>query len=221
MVCLKESDLFIPIKEYLMDVVGCSHVYGEVGSCDVLGIQGDVNIIVELKISLSFKVIEQAIDRMHSGHYVYVAVPKTKSISRLAKEILIQKRIGLLLVDKNNQVERHIPAKFNRLRTRNSNIRKLIRSYHETQVGGVKSGESETDYSVTIKNIQEYLKMAWILRKNDGWVTVDQILEHCETHYSNPKPSVMATLQARWNQSWCESKFENRRRYFRIKKRLV
>ncbi|WCF11518.1 hypothetical protein NDS46_31670 (plasmid) [Paenibacillus thiaminolyticus] len=56
---MKESELFEPIKGYLIDVVGCSKVYGEVGSCDVLGVSGYVNVIVELKTSLSFKVMKQ------------------------------------------------------------------------------------------------------------------------------------------------------------------
>ena len=45
------------------------------------------------------------------------------------------------------------------------------------------------------------------MRSRDGeWVTVDEILEHCETHYRNPKASVMATLKEKWNQqSACET----------------
>lgn len=213
---MKESDLFEPIKRYLLEEVGCSAVYGEVANCDVLGIHGPSNIVVELKTTLSFKVIEQALDRVHSAQYLYVAVPKPKSISRLARSILMQNKIGLLLIDKNNQVERIIPARFNRIRHKGSSIRRHIRSYHETQKGGVKSGEGETDYSVTIKTIKEYLQRIRLWGKKDGWVTVDEILEHCETHYSRPKPSVMATLQAHWNRSWCESKVEGRKRYFRF-----
>ncbi|MBP1309185.1 hypothetical protein JOD82_002205 [Paenibacillus sp. 1182] len=212
---MKESDLFEPVKKFLVNIVGCSDVYGEVGSCDVLGITGVINIIVELKTSLNFKVIEQAIDRKHLGHYIYVAVPEIKTVSRLAKEILKQHRIGLLFVVNHQHVEQVIPARFNR--TRSSNIRKNIREYHKTQVGGVKSGESKTDYFVSMNNVKEYLALTRHFSRTEGWVTVDQILEHCETHYSNPKPSVMATLQASWNQSWCETKLENRRRYFRFK----
>lgn len=212
---MKESDLFEPVKQFLINEVGCSAVYGEVANCDVLGIHGKSNVIVELKTSLSFKVIEQALDRLHSAQYVYVAVPKPKTISRLARSILQQNKIGLLLINERKQIERNIPARFNRVRNYKSNIRKLIRSYHETQVGGVKSGEGETEYSITIQRIKEYLQRTRRFDRSEGWVSVEQILEHCETHYSNPKPSVMATLQANWNRSWCESKVEGRKRYFR------
>jgi hypothetical protein len=115
----------------------------------------------------------------------------------------------------NNTVERVIPAKFNRIQ--NVNIRKHIREYHKTQIGGVKSGGGETEYSVSMKNVKKFLQRARRFGGNEGWVAIDQILEYCETHYSNPKPSLIATLQAKWNESWCESKVENRRRYFRYK----
>lgn len=42
--------------------------------------------------------------------------------------------------------------------------------------------------------------------------------DYCETYYSNPKPSLNSTLQAKWNSDWCESKVINRKRYFRIRK---
>ncbi|MCT1389826.1 hypothetical protein M4D76_16140 [Peribacillus frigoritolerans] len=212
---MKESDLFAPIKEYLIDEVGCSNVYGEVASCDVLGIHGPANIIVEMKKSLNFKVIEQAIDRRFYGHYMFVAVPKPKSISRLAVSILKQHKIGLLLVDESG-VRKHLPARYNRDIFRLTNIREKIKPYHETQVGGVKSGEGKTDYSVTIENIKTFLKRKSI--SNDGWVSIDEILDRCETHYANPKQSVSGTLRAHWNADWCESKREEGKMYFRLKK---
>lgn len=36
-------------------------------------------------------------------------------------------------------------------------------------------------------------------KKRDKWVTIEQILDYCETYYANPKPSLMAALQAHWN----------------------
>lgn len=211
---MKESDLFAPIKEYLIEEVGCSNVYGEVGSCDVLGIHGPANIIVEMKKNLSFKVIEQAIERRFYGHYVYVAVPKPKSISRLVVQILKQHKIGLLLV-KDYRVYKHLPARYNREILPLANIRSMIKPYHETQVGGVKSGEGKTDYSVTIENIKTFLKRKTI--SNEGWVSIDEILERCETHYANPKQSVSVTLREEWNRDWCESKREKGKLYYRLK----
>ncbi|PLS15062.1 hypothetical protein CVD28_24600 [Bacillus sp. M6-12] len=214
---MKESDLFLPVKKFLLES-GYSNVYGEVGKCDVLGVNGECNIIVELKTTLSFKLIDQAIERLKQGHYVYIAIPKRKqSIPKCVKEILTYHKIGLIEVGMRS-FKVTIPARFNRLANKRKSykrLRKNIKEYSEGQIGGVKSGEKITDYSITMQNIKEYMKS-----KRNKWVTVDDILEHCETHYKKPKTSVMATLKAEWNQDWCESKIENRKRYFRMKEEV-
>lgn len=203
--------------------MGCSDVYGEVLNCDVLGINGKVNIIVELKTNLSFKLIDQAIDRLHLAQYVYIAIPRRKDhIPRCVEEILKRRNIGLLQIDRDKWsnkliVGRTIAAKYNRYATKyqrsGTSIRNYIKPYHKDQIGGVKSGETITDYSITIDNIKDFLKY----RKRGNWTTVAEILDHCETHYSNPKQSVRDTLQAHWNSNWCESKKEKGKMYFRYK----
>ncbi|MBC1209489.1 hypothetical protein HBP99_15010 [Listeria booriae] len=217
---MKETDLFEPVKNWLLNRVGCTEVYGEVGLCDILGLSGQVNIVVETKTSLSFKVIEQAISRKHCGHYVYVAVPKPRSYQNLQRQILKEHGIGLLYMhreyDGENVIRREIKPKMNR-QARYSKIRRVIKPYHQNQLGGVKSGEGQTDYSVMIDNIKSYMKRMLKHGSDDGWLDVDTILEDCETYYATPKPSVTATLQASWNTDWCETKKEGRKRYFRYK----
>ncbi|AQS42431.1 hypothetical protein LSG23_20415 (plasmid) [Bacillus velezensis] len=221
---MKESDLFEPVKSFLIKN-GCSKVYGEVLGCDVFGINGVCDIVVELKTTLSFKLIDQALDRLNHGHYVYIAVPKRKGhIPRCVKYLLEEKNIGLLEVGKDKYsddiiVHVSIPAKYNRLATEwkkrgLKSTRDYIKDYHETQMGGVKGGESVTEYSNMIDNIKDFLYR----RMRGKWATIEEILNHCETYYSNPKPSLNATLQAKWNSDWCESKVVNRKRYFRIRK---
>ena len=211
---MKESELFGPVKKFLLEQ-GCTDVYGEVMNCDVLGINGNINYIVEMKTSLTFKLIDQALKRVRLGQYVYIAIPKRKqAIPRCVKEILTSYKIGLIQVGKRKTMI-SIPAQYNSLadkRKAYQRIRRQIREHHESQVGGVKKGEGVTSYSITIDKIKAYM------RSRDGeWVTVDEILEHCETHYRNPKASVMATLKEKWNQDWCETKMEHRRRFFRLK----
>ncbi|PFZ93659.1 hypothetical protein COL70_08545 [Bacillus pseudomycoides] len=219
---LKESDLFAPVKSFLIEN-GCSNVYGEVLGCDVLGINGSCDIIVELKTTLNFKLIDQALDRLRFGHYVYIAIPQRKGhIPRCVKNILEKNKIGLLEIGKDRFSDNiiayvSIPAKYNRLATEWKKngfkpIRDYIKNYHETQIGGVKGGEGVTDYSITIENIKAFLRY----RKREKWTSVEEILNHCETHYSNPKPSLIATLQAEWNRCWCEHKRENGKTYFKF-----
>ncbi|EJR49968.1 hypothetical protein IIO_06564 [Bacillus cereus VD115] len=219
---LKESDLFAPVKSFLIKN-GCSNVYGEVLGCDVLGINGICDIIVELKTTLSFKLIDQALDRLNHGHYVYIAIPQRKGHTpRCVKKILEQNKIGLLEIGKDrfsNDIIAHIsiPAKYNRLPNELKKkgfkpIRNFIKNYHETQIGGVKGGEGTTDYSLMIDNIKAFLRY----HKHGKWTTVDEILNYCETHYANPKPSLIATLQAKWNSDWCEYKRENGKIHFKF-----
>ena len=220
---MKEVDLYNPVKKFLLDN-GCSNVYGEVLDCDVLGVDGSLDIIVELKTNLSFKLLDQVIERKHLGHYNYIAIPERKTpIPRCARELLLTHKIGLLEIigekDGYFDVYVSIPARYNRLANTSKqkgygNIRKHIKDYNLAQPGGVKSGEAVTDYSVTIKRIKHYL----LYRKGGKWTTLDEILEHCETHYVNPKPSVAATLKAKWNENWCEIKVMNGIRYYRCKK---
>lgn len=212
---MKESELFGPVKRFLIEQ-GCSDVYGEVMNCDVLGVAGDINYIVEMKTSLNFKVIDQAMGRVRLGHYVYIAIPRRKQgIPRCVREILDAYDIGLIQVGKR-KTSVTIPAEYNDLANKRKGykrIRNRIREHNKTQVGGVKKGDGITAYSLTMDRIKAYMAS-----KEGEWVSVDEILENCKTHYKKPKPSLTATLQKKWNQDWCESKLEKRKRYFRIKK---
>ncbi|MFE5473828.1 hypothetical protein [Bacillus safensis] len=222
---MKEHELFNPVKSFLIENMGCEEVFGEVLDCDVLGLNGSVNIIVELKTNLTFKLIDQAIERLRHGHYVYIAVPKRKThIPRLVRKILKQYKIGLLYIN-NGFVEISSKAKFNRLpvervkRDGHNDIRQYIKPYHREQMGGKKSGEVITEYSLMIDQIKRFLKMERMNKDNEGWVTIDDILTNCErsSMYALPKPSLSATLRKEWNHSWCEVKKIGRTPYFRYK----
>jgi len=43
---VKESDLFAPVKQFLLEKIGCEKVYAEVLKYDVVGTIGNHNIIV-------------------------------------------------------------------------------------------------------------------------------------------------------------------------------
>ncbi|MFP7474292.1 hypothetical protein SFC55_25235 [Niallia taxi] len=215
---MKESELFEPVKKFLLGQ-GCTDVYGEVMNCDVLGINGEINYIVEMKTSLSFKVIDQAMERVRLGHYIFIAIPKRKqAIPRCVKEILEAYDIGLIQIGKR-KTSVTIPAQYNNIvdnRNGYKRIRNRIREHHQTQLGGIKKGEGVTAYSTTMDNIRAYMRT-----REGEWITVDEILANCTTHYKKPKSSVAATLQKKWNKSWCETKLENRRRYYRIKVEMI
>lgn len=216
---MKESDLFMPVKKFLLEEMGCTDVFAELLDIDVVAICGPCDIAVEMKTSLNFKVIEQAYDNLHNSQYSWIAVPKPKNISHMAQRIIRQHGLGLMTYsERTGNVRIEIPARYNRLAQKRKyggkRLRDYARDFHRNNIGGVKGGEGETEYSNTMKNIREFLRMR---RLQGKWFTVDEILEYCETHYANPKPSVIATLQAHWNRDWCESTIINRKRHFRWK----
>lgn len=221
---MKESDMFQYVKNLLLKKVKCSEVYAEVGVFDIVGIKGDLSIVVEMKKQLSFKVIEQAIRAKYCADYVFVAVPKPKQPhSKLAIKLLKDYDIGLIYVtnqsykydSRRNGTDIEFWGK--RQKRKTHDVRKYIKpDFHSRTTAGVKSGEGITEYGEMIDEVKLFLK------HHRGWATVDEILENaqkCHSHYSRPKPSLMATLKAHWNADWCEYKVENRKTYFRYKRK--
>lgn len=219
---MKESDMFLPIKEMLIEN-GCSDVYGEVLGTDVLGIDGPVNIIVEMKKNLSWKLLDQIMDRKRSalGQYLYIAIPERKGyLPHVVQNFLRKNKIGLIEVRKNNfevvggayYAAVVKPARYQRVYKREIyRVRESIEDFHKTQKGGTPSGkETMTRYKATIEEVQYFLGRS----KRGEWVKIDEILEHCETHYASPKPSLSKALRE-FEHEWCEMKKIKNRVHFR------
>ncbi|MBE0700964.1 MAG: hypothetical protein IH571_04690 [Acholeplasmataceae bacterium] len=108
-----ETELFAPIKSYL-ESQGYV-VKGEVKSIDVFAMKGETSIAVELKTTISLKLIYQAIDRQKIADAVYIAFPKTavkRHQSSFRSLVLLCKRLtlGMMSVDKT-KVEILLEAK--------------------------------------------------------------------------------------------------------------
>ncbi|MDT0112403.1 hypothetical protein QJV45_18205 [Listeria booriae] len=231
---MKEIELYEPVRKWLYQHVGCTDVYAEVWDVDVLGTQGPCNVIVELKTNLSFKLLDQAIDRVKSGlgHYVYIAIPASTArdgdeirFRGLIKDVAIRYGIGILTVDvPSGTVNLKRAARFNRTAVTRCkrglrSIREGIEAFSKDQIGGSKGGDTMTSYKYTLNSIKKCLREESLKYecKNDGWMTVDQILESCETHYAKPRTSVMQILRFDANKTWCESRKVGRACYFRYK----
>jgi hypothetical protein len=101
-----ESDLFPPIKQYLINKG--YKVGSEIEHCDIVATKDDFIIIIELKRSLSVELLVQAVKRQKLTEYVYIAVPKKNIAYRKWNDILhLIKRLelGLIIVDNNDKVE--------------------------------------------------------------------------------------------------------------------
>lgn len=210
---MRESDLFVPVKSLLLEEVKCQSVYAEVGLYDVVGVKGSLTIIIEMKKNLRFKVLEQAYRARTASDYYFIAVPEPKRHhAGMIRDILKSYGIGLIYVDVHKQ-NAYIEKWGSRSRAKNHSIRHIIREgYHDQLEGGLKSGEFVTEYGETINRVKDYL--AWYARGR--WVTVNEILEHVQTHYAQPKASLTVTLKESFNADWCEWKIIDRKTHFRL-----
>jgi hypothetical protein len=224
---IKENELFDPVKIWLEN--NGYEVYSEVSPrgigqrADIVGKHGKVILIVELKTTLSLELIDQAYFWKKYAHYVYVAIPKrTKKIPDIIKEYLYKEGIGILEISPIYfPVLVRQKAKFNRPPLLNKiDWEKELLPEHKTWLkGGSSGGGYVTPFKITVQNIKKYLyheRFKWFSQRtgDSGWRSINDILEHCETHYANPKSTVSAILRNN-NFDWCEVKKENGRLWFR------
>jgi hypothetical protein len=216
---IKETDMYEPIKNWFLE--NGYDVYAEVhrvcdGRADIVAWKKPCAICVEMKVNLSFELLYQAIERKNYFHYVYIAIPKRKThLPYLAQQIIRKEGIGVLEVDvENNYVYLMIKPKFNRPVFKNDWEKELKEKYKEN-IGGSNDSHIWTPYKITMHNVKEFLKRR---RKENEyeWVSIDEILDYCETHYANPKPSLSKALRE-IEYDWCEFKKENRKLFFRYK----
>lgn len=230
---MKETELYEPVKRLLQEELGCSDVYGEIGGYDVVGFRGSADVVVEMKTTLNFKVIEQAYGALRIGHFIYIAVPAVKSSHHfIYYSFLKPYGIGLIYVKPNPYSEKqwrryfHVPysaylaevkydAAFNHVAGKQSRklsgrsfLRESVKKWSNRNIGGSKGGETVTDYSVMIEAVQTYLK-------ENEWATLSEILANvpsvCE-HYANPKASLRATLREKWNEHWLQRSYCHERK---------
>ena len=218
---MKESDLFNPIKEWLED--RNYEVFAEVaafrGRADVVGRINKCICVVEMKTSLSLDVIEQAINWKPYAHYIYIAIPKRKTPIRHFLEVLLRnQRIGILEVDKRGWIYQSSRAYFNRPYMLDKGSKRydwdnILKEEHKTWlVGGSAGGGYVTDYKITIEKVKTYL------RRQKEWVSINDILDHCETHYGSPKSSLASAL-LKFENEWCEVEKIGRRNHYRMKEK--
>ena len=103
---MKESELYLPIKNYL-ETSGYV-VTGEVMDCDMVAQKGSDLIGIELKAGANMTLLIQATDRQAFTDSVYVAIPAPKnprsSKWRGIRRVLRRLELGLMTVDLDRQI---------------------------------------------------------------------------------------------------------------------
>mgnify|MGYP001281113076 CR=1 FL=1 len=217
---MKETDLFQPIKEWLEE--RDYEVYTEVistkagGRADVVGVSGPAVAVVEMKNSLTLEVVAQAIRWKLYSNYIYIAVPcnPKRRVSNYVCNLLIREGIGLLEVSLSNQGRKAnilVSSKCRYYRRVDDHIRNSLTPKHQLLPGGHAGGGYITTYSKTIDRVKDFLQYG----THGEWTTLDEILNHCETHWASPKPSLAQSIR-KFEMDWCETKKEGRKVLYRI-----
>jgi len=192
-----ETELFLPVKVFLENQG--YQVKGEIGAIDCFAMKNDESIAVELKTTITLKLIYQAIERQKIADFVYIAIPKkaVKSHRGQYKSFLLLLRrlsIGLLIISEQG-LEVLLEAKdydLNLSKTRNKQTKnKLLSEFRNRKnnenIGGMK-GKKLTFYKEQaievlhiihnhpgispkeIKSLSNNSKVSSILQKNYyGW----------------------------------------------------
>lgn len=219
---MKESDLYLPVKN-LFSLEGYE-VYSEVEGkwfrkrADMVATKGDELLVIELKKSLSFQLVDQARFWLRFADFVYIAVPKSKKErSYTALEILSVLGVGLIEVDvvkfeleKNRSKNEYldfskygnivIEPKRNEVSSRDRHQFDNLTEEHKTwAIGGSTSKNSKyvTSYSLLMNDVYQFLREQLHNPSNDGWVSHREIYEHLQQnsrdsvkrHYKGKNPA--------------------------------
>ncbi len=93
-----EAELFPPLKRYL-EQKGYT-VFAEVKNCDIAAVKGEDLVVIEIKQSLSLKLILQGAERQELGSPVYIAAAIREGGKLYNKKAVLKllKRLGLGLI---------------------------------------------------------------------------------------------------------------------------
>jgi hypothetical protein len=102
----KEEELYVPIKNFFEEKGFL--VKGEVADCDIYALKDNFVVIVELKKTLSIRLLTQAVQRQKITDIVYIAVPTPKYNLNSSKwkhivELIKKLELGIIFVSKINK----------------------------------------------------------------------------------------------------------------------
>jgi hypothetical protein len=168
---MKESDLYLPLKQYLESQN--YEVKGEVCDCDVVAIKDDEPpIIVELKLVLNLDVLLQCVDRLSVSSLIYIGIPyeckSFKKRKKLSLRLLKMLGFGLILIDsKSNKVDVLLDPSEYKPRKVKLKKEQLLGEFH-SRVGDPNLGGMASKKGVLTSYRQKALKIALYLEKNES-----------------------------------------------------
>lgn len=165
--------------------VPCGH-----GIIDFVAKQEKILIAVEVKKSLTFEVVAQAINNLYYCHYSYIAVPSASRGCRdFAYRICKQNGIGVLCSDVYG-IREDVKPKFFRNKEKNFYKKIVLKEYMKQSVAGSQHNRV-TAFKNTVNEIVAHLS------RNNGMDKINNVLNKVDFHYSSLS-AAKATLS-----SWC------------------
>ena len=169
---IKESNLAKHFVEFFSEA---HDVYKEVpagGIIDIIAVSGPIVIGIEVKTSLNFKVIEQAVNAKKYCHFAYVAVSRSRL--SFAEFVCREYGIGILMWDKFHGVKEMVKPKMNR-----KPIKIKLYDYMKQSEAGSQNNRV-TAFKNTINQIVSHLN------RNNGKDTIDNTLSSIDYHWRSP-----------------------------------
>ena len=150
------------------------HSYGKIA--DIVARQGPLLIVVELKTSLTFRVVEQAARWVGRAHMVYIGVP-TEGRSQMLRRVLAMLGIGVIVADEYKTRESSAPTFHRHI---GQELKKALDNANPTFAeAGNPESRHWTPFQATCHAVREYV------HQHPG-ATLKELVDNVETHYHSP-----------------------------------
>lgn len=201
-----ETKMYPAIKEFLernnYEVFPEVQPYAGWNRIDVYAKNDNASIIVEMKNTLSLKVIDQAYTWLveQAAEYIFIAIPLAKKelpyglkgermqVPPIVRDICRKYGLGIIMVDmESGFADIFIQPRRQYVNERIANkIDSVLSEYHKEQVGGSQYGI--TSFEVTTRRIVEYLESRRDKDLGDVWVSLEQVAKEVQHHYEGKTP---------------------------------
>lgn len=180
----KEAKLALIIRDYFNNKGYTT--YGEVihksSRCDLIAKKDEEIIAVEVKMTFSFKLLQQAEYWLDKSNYVYIVVPSVFRRKKRNFAIKVAKKfgIGVFEINKSGKIKLICDAKLNK-------IKYNITLYKEQQqtISSNSCNNYVTPFKLTVKKLNEFME------DKNKYVFKDLINE-INHHYKSDKSAISA-----------------------------
>ena len=232
---LKESDLFFPLKSYFENERYT--VYAEVPcygrTADIVAVRDNIVTVVEMKVTMNLKLVEQVFFWRNMANYVYAAVPMGADITPFVRELLRNAGIGIIGLDIRvcddsqpfcSRIEKYEKAKLFRklgyryMIGREEHFQPIrweqhIIPEHSQNVAGVQHADIRVSRYKLMMDRARHLLSIW----PEG-MSINKLADELDTYYANPKTGLYNALK-NYESDWCEFFYKpgDRKTHVRLK----